>query len=400
MVCVFTRSQAESVCRQSQSILDRPSAALGPREAYLLCFARCFDSDSAAAYDLKRLTGGSYQLCFPATQRGGKICWHQVHTTSDSNTEASTQNIALLVKFLRTQRQFASPRQGSQNRSISRDPVPHSQQHAEMQAQHTAMSSSSPLDTTKRQRKQNTVPTEAGALIPKEVQRRSQQLGKLMAQQRHKPSCDKLEAKHSAKMKRKLQDRFRAVVSDAASMPHWETNPEGFLACLQDIERLFRQLFAPLPSESPPDHCCSVDATSATVSQCIDRILPVLLQPELAPAHNMTGVAEFLKDVMGMTGSQVFRCFIEEPSLLYMDVYSSLMPLQDFFQNLHWEPANYNQIISRLTQALPAFCICCFLSCNAVIVIDKVVFLCRYLANLCYESNCTVSLCMQSWLNF
>ena len=324
---------------------------------------RKFGSASAATSLGKRLTESSCQLRFPAIQQSAIICQHLVHTTSDSNTEASTQKLALLVKFLKTQRQFASPRQASRNRSISRDPLPQSQQHAKAQAQRTAISSSSSLDKKKQQQKQKTAPTEAVALIPKEVQRRSQQLGKLMAQQRIKPSRDKLEAKYSAKIKRKLQDRFRAVVADAASMPHWEANPEGFLACLQEIERLFRQLFAPLPCESPPDHCCSVAATSATVSQCIDRVLPVLLQPELAPAHNMTGVAEFLKDVMGMDGAQVFRCFMEEPSLLYMDVYSSLLPLQDFFQKLQWEPASYNQIISRSIQAT-RICCCLFLRCS------------------------------------
>ena len=95
-------------------------------------------------------------------------------------------------------------------------------------------------------------------------------------------------------------------------------------------------------------------ATTLSVSQCIDRILPVLLTQQ-GNAGNMVGVAEFLEDMMGMDGSQMFRCFVQEPSVLYLDVYSSLLPLQDLFQTLHWDPADYNQIISRSDLSISSY---------------------------------------------
>lgn len=211
---------------------------------------------------------------------------------------------------------------------------------------------STPHRKPKRQQKVETEANgtkDAVALIPKVVSLRARQLGKLMTQQRRKRSRDKLEAKYSAQIRQKLTARFHAVVQEAASAPHWKANPTGFLARLQDVELLFRQLFAPLRSESRPEFCCSVAATSASVSQCIERILPVLLQSQQGQngARNMVGVAEFLQDMMAMDGSQMFRCFVQEPSILYLDVYHALLPLQDYFQTLNWDPADYNHILSR-----------------------------------------------------
>lgn len=231
-------------------------------------------------------------------------------------------------------------------------------QHAKHDQPQQAMSTAIPRRIKKRRPTPDTATDEAVALIPKEVTQRAKQLSKLMTQQRPKQSRDKLETKYSAQIRRKLKTRFQGTVQDAASSAHWKANPAGFLACLQDIELLFRQLFAPLRSESPPDYCCSVAATTLSVSQCIDRILPVLLTQQ-GGARNMVGVAEFLQDMMRMDGSQMFRCFVQEPSVLYLDVYGSLLPLQELFHTLHWDPADYNKIISRsdstLIAALPAF---------------------------------------------
>ena len=198
----------------------------------------------------------------------------------------------------------------------------------------------------KAETKEASAADDAVALIPKQVTQRAKQLGKLMSQQQPKLAQDKLETKYSAQIRQKLKKRFQAIVQEAASSAHWKANPAGFLVCLQDIELLFHQLFAPLSSERPPHYCCSVAATTLSVSQCIDRILPVVLTQQ-GNAGNMVVVAEFLQDMMGMAGSQMFRCFVQEPSVLYLDVYSSLLPLQDLFQTLHWDPADYNQIISR-----------------------------------------------------
>ncbi len=59
------------------------------------------------------------------------------------------------------------------------------------------------------------------------------------------------------------------------------------------------------------------------------------------------GVAEFLQDIMGMDGQQVFKCFHEEPSVLYLDVYNDLMPMQGFFDALDWQPEQYVQMIVK-----------------------------------------------------
>ena len=264
-----------------------------------------------------------------------------MHTKS----EDGIQHVPLPQELIKCPWHAASPQQPPRN---SQGVLLLGRQHAKQQTHH-AMSTGTPRGRKNRQHKVETgdaATDDAIALIPKEVTQRAKQLGKLMTQQRQKRSRDKLETKYSAQIRRKLKTRFHTVVGEAASGAHWKANPTGFLACLQDIELLFRQLFAPLRSESPPDYCCSVMATSASVSQCIDCILPVLLTQQ-GEARNMVGVAEFLQDMMGMDGSQIFRCFVQEPSVLYLDVYNSLLPVQDFFHKLHWDPAAYNQIISR-----------------------------------------------------
>ncbi len=50
---------------------------------------------------------------------------------------------------------------------------------------------------------------------------------------------------------------------------------------------------------------------------------------------------------MGMDGQQVFKCFQEEPSVLYLDVYNDLMPMQGFFDALDWQPEHYVSMIVK-----------------------------------------------------
>lgn len=278
-----------------------------------------------------------------------------MHTVSTDTTQETKQHIAVPQKLLKclwhpaTRQQVHHIHSNTQGLLLSTHNAKHWSQRA--------VSTAPRRRTTKPQQK---VETEAKrtkgalALIPKAVALRAKQLGKLMTQHRRRKSRDKLETQYSAQIRQKLKARFHAVVKEAASGPYWKANPTGFLACLQDVELLFRQLFAPLRPEIPPEFCCSVAATSASVSQCIERILPVLLQPQQGHgvARNMVGVAEFLQDMMGMDGSQMFRCFVQEPSVLYLDVYQTLMPLQDYFQTLHWDPADYNKIMSRSVSTL------------------------------------------------
>ena len=288
----------------------------------------------------------------PTKKHGTATLWRASYTFSHSTTHNDfiAKDVAVVVRL--QSGPASSPKQKQAHHTLVNSwglLLPGTQRFKHDQPQHT-MSTDAPRGRKKRQLttepKEATAIDDALALIPTEVTQRAKQLGKLMTQQRSKRSLDKLETKYSAQIRQKLKKRFQAIVKEAASSAHWTANPAGFLACLQDIELLFRQLFAPLRSESPPDYCCSVAATTVSVSQCIDRILPVLLTQQ-GTARNMVGVAEFLQDMMVMDGSQMFRCFVQEPSVLYLDVYSSLLPLQDLFQTLHWDPADYNQIISR-----------------------------------------------------
>ena len=288
-------------------------------------------------------------------RQGTTTLWRAPHTFSHDTThnDSTVDDVAVALQsgpaiFLKQEQSLHTP-------VNPRSPLLPGTQHAQP---HPAMSAGTPRGRKKHMRKtelqEATATDDAVALIPTQVTQRAKQLGKLMTQQRPKRSLDKLETKYSAQIRQKLKKRFRAIVQEAAFSAHWTANPAGFLACLQDIELLLCQLFAPLRSESPPDYCCSMAATTLSVSQCIDCILPVLLTQQ-GNARNMVAVAEFLQDMMGMDGSQMFRCFAQEPSVLYLDVYSSLLPLQDLFQTLHWEPADYNQIIARSDPPLIGF---------------------------------------------
>lgn len=48
-----------------------------------------------------------------------------------------------------------------------------------------------------------------------------------------------------------------------------------------------------------------------------------------------------------MDGQQVFKCFWEEPSVLYLDVYNDLMPVQGLFDALDWQPEHYVSMIVK-----------------------------------------------------
>lgn len=86
---------------------------------------------------------------------------------------------------------------------------------------------------------------------------------------------------HSAKLHKQLG----AVLAEAQAQPHWSSNSEGFHACLDNVELLFRLLF--FQSENAIE--CSVEPTYDNLSQCINNILPALLIPQQSPAPNITG---------------------------------------------------------------------------------------------------------------
>ena len=337
-------------CRKSHPTAN--SLILVNQAFPLLLLPRQICSAPASRRLSQAVTEGSALLCCtPLSTIKQAACRPSVHTASDNSSEASTQQVALLLRLLSSARSLSNPHSAVRRPSTSQQLLLHTQQHSEP-LQQAKPGHGTPQNGKEPKRKAKT--SAAVELIPKTVDQRARHLGKLMTQQQKKPARDKLQAKYSPQLKKRLQERFRAVLLEAASMPLWESNPSGFLACLQEVEVLFQQLFDPLPSEQPPEHCCSVEATSANVSQCIDRILPLLLQPRQAPAHDILGVAEFLRDVMCMDGPQVFNCFAEEPAVLYLDVYESLLPLHDFFQNLQWQPEDYNPIISRYRSFLAA----------------------------------------------
>ena len=216
-----------------------------------------------------------------------------------------------------------------------------------------AASAPSHLQTSRRQQKSRTKSsTIAAEQIPGGIHATAKQVVKLVDKPKKRASA-LVPAKRSAKRQistqamAQLQARLCTILEEAAARPHWQSNAPGFLACLDDVKLLFQQIFSPANPKQKPEHCCSVEPTAVTLGQCLDNILPVVLLPQQAPAQNMVGVAEFLQDIMGMDGAQVFKCFHEEPSVLYLDVYNDLMPLQDFFDTLKWEPADYAPIIVR-----------------------------------------------------
>lgn len=351
--------QAAFSCRQSDSSLTTAPALRADSFTSLLVAARpgcpsAVLTRNRAAFSAGNLAS-SQSSSISAKNHGIALLWHSMHTVSTDTIQETKQQIAVPQQLLKCLWHPATRQQVYHIDSNTHGLLlcTHNAKHWSKRAVSTA----SARRATKPQQKVQTEAEgtkDALALIPKAVSLRANQLSKLMTQHRKRKSRDKLETQYSAQIRQKLKARFYAVVKEAASVPYWKANPTGFLACLQDVELLFRQLFAPLRPETPPEFCCSVAATSASVSQCIERILPVLLQPQQGhgAARNMVGVAEFLQDMMGMDGSQMFRCFVQEPSVLYLDVYQTLMPLQDYFQTLQWDPADYNKIMSRSVPTL------------------------------------------------
>ncbi|KAL0020887.1 hypothetical protein WJX77_007126 [Trebouxia sp. C0004] len=189
--------------------------------------------------------------------------------------------------------------------------------------------------------------------IPKSISATTKLLNKLVAKPRKRsPVLGPALSQISREAMTHLQAHLFNILQHAASQPHWQDNTLGFLACLEDVKLLFQQIFAAADPKQRPKHCCAVEPTSVTLNQCLDGILPVLLLPKQAPAQNMVGVAEFLQDMMGMDGQQVFKCFQEEPSVLYLDVYNDLMPMQGFFDALDWQPECYVSMIVKHPQIL------------------------------------------------
>ena len=79
-----------------------------------------------------------------------------------------------------------------------------------------------------------------------------------------------------------------------------------------------------------------------------DFVFKALRRGSQAACYRLqVGVAEFLQDIMGMDGQQVFQCFQEETSVLYLDVYNDLMPMQGFFDALDWQPEHYVSMIVK-----------------------------------------------------
>lgn len=59
------------------------------------------------------------------------------------------------------------------------------------------------------------------------------------------------------------------------------------------------------------------------------------------------GVTEFLYEMLQLSGKAVFHCMCQEPAILYLDVYSDLLPMQEYLDSLRWDPADYKHIIVR-----------------------------------------------------
>lgn len=85
-----------------------------------------------------------------------------------------------------------------------------------------------------------------------------------------------------------LHEQLGAVLAEAQAQPHWNSNPEGFYTCLDNVELLFRQLFFKSPETDATS--LTIQPTHDNLSQCINTILPVLLIPQQSPAPNIAGM--------------------------------------------------------------------------------------------------------------
>ena len=85
-----------------------------------------------------------------------------------------------------------------------------------------------------------------------------------------------------------LHVQLGAVLAEAQIQPHWNNNADGFHACLDNVELLFRQLF--FQSDNKDASNWAVEPTHSNLSQCINTVLPVLLIPQQSPAPNIAGV--------------------------------------------------------------------------------------------------------------
>ena len=150
------------------------------------------------------------------------------------------------------------------------------------------------LSTQQQQQQQVRSQPKAGRPrhIPKSITATTKQLNKLVAKPRKgSPAVGPALPQISKEVMTQLQACLYNILQHAASQPHWQDKTQGFLACLDDVKLLFRQIFAAADPEERPEHCCAVEPTLVTLNQCLDSILPVLLLPKQAPAQNMVGVS-------------------------------------------------------------------------------------------------------------
>lgn len=299
----------------------------------------------------------------PARIANGTVTPTQsIHNTLQGTEIEDRQQTAWVLAALRRRtRKFGYP-------SVINKLLQGPHQHAKNQPQLVASRTHSHAHVQRLQETENQTSTAAASHIPGAIGAAAEQLGTmLITPNKTSVARTKLKTKvikpkqssvaHaqrelSAQVVAQLQNRLHSILEDAASRPHWQADTHGFLACLNEVKLVFQQIFSPANPQQKPEHCCSVKPTADTLGQCLDSIMPMLLLPQQAPAQNTAQVAEFLQDIMGMNGAQVFQCFVEEPSVLYLDVYSDLMPLQDYFQTLYWTPADYLHIIVKHPQIL------------------------------------------------
>lgn len=91
--------------------------------------------------------------------------------------------------------------------------------------------------------------------------------------------------------------------------------------------------------------CCGVVIRSQICAECLlANLCGFALSNQFMP-H--AGVTEFLHEMLQLSGKAIFHCLCQEPAILYSDVYSDLLPMHEYFDTLHWAPADYKHIIVR-----------------------------------------------------
>ena len=91
--------------------------------------------------------------------------------------------------------------------------------------------------------------------------------------------------------------------------------------------------------------CCGIVIRSQIRVDCQLAKLYGVASPNVFMPH--AGVTEFLHEMLQLSGKAIFHCLCQEPAILYSDVYSDLLPMHEYFDTLHWAPADYKHIIVR-----------------------------------------------------